>query len=404
MRVTFWFVRHGRTLFNDLMRLQGWCDSPLDGEGTETAERAGSWLRRIHFDHVVSSSSQRAIDTAEIICRGRNLKAVPMKEFREFSYGDYDGLYISQAKDMFIMDDVRDDWSVSGGENMALFQKRVLEGFEKVLSFCRDGDTVLLVSHATFFYHFMRFALGVDTKSYLHACHAKGRSVVPNASCAVFAWEDGDFRLLQMPVLFDELRQQENKKVTFCCIASGETVFEARGRRQGWSDSPLTAKGIQQAERRRDAIQDMHFDRVVSSTAERARDTAEILCAGRDLPIETDRRLRDVFHGAEEGAGVLEIMQGDKGLSIRKESRMDVRHRLRSVFTELADDASDGDTILIVTHQDVYRHLLTALDIMTEAEVQNQPSAMTGELCAMGIFTYENGTYHLKRMMHEEEK
>ena len=36
-KITFYYVRHGQTLFNILGRLQGWCDSPLTEKGIADA-------------------------------------------------------------------------------------------------------------------------------------------------------------------------------------------------------------------------------------------------------------------------------------------------------------------------------------------------------------------------------
>ena len=35
MKVNFYYVRHGQTLFNRLGRMQGMCDSPLTEKGVE---------------------------------------------------------------------------------------------------------------------------------------------------------------------------------------------------------------------------------------------------------------------------------------------------------------------------------------------------------------------------------
>lgn len=37
MGMSFYFIRHGRTLFNAQHKVQGWCDSPLVEEGVAAA-------------------------------------------------------------------------------------------------------------------------------------------------------------------------------------------------------------------------------------------------------------------------------------------------------------------------------------------------------------------------------
>ncbi|MGT2950727.1 histidine phosphatase family protein [Streptococcus cuniculi] len=59
----------------------------------------------------------------------------------------------------------------------------------------------------------------------------------------------------------------------------GETLFNTQNRVQGWSDSPLTEKGIAQAQAVADYFADkgIDFEAVYSSTQERATDTAKIV-------------------------------------------------------------------------------------------------------------------------------
>ena len=44
MPATLYLVRHGRTMFNEKRVIQGWCDSPLTGEGEEQAARVGRYF------------------------------------------------------------------------------------------------------------------------------------------------------------------------------------------------------------------------------------------------------------------------------------------------------------------------------------------------------------------------
>ena len=53
MELKFYFVRHGKTLFNLKGRMQGWCDSPLLDEGIQQAENVASALRNVPFKLIV---------------------------------------------------------------------------------------------------------------------------------------------------------------------------------------------------------------------------------------------------------------------------------------------------------------------------------------------------------------
>lgn len=59
----------------------------------------------------------------------------------------------------------------------------------------------------------------------------------------------------------------------------GETLFNTRGKLQGFADSPLTTKGKQQAQVAAKYFKEHHivFDHAYCSTSERAEDTIQII-------------------------------------------------------------------------------------------------------------------------------
>jgi broad specificity phosphatase PhoE len=94
----------------------------------------------------------------------------------------------------------------------------------------------------------------------------------------------------------------------------GQTEFNRENRFCGQTDSPLTREGIDEAHRNGRALREHLGDRgalrLVSSPLARALETAGIIRSelGRSgLPIETDRRLREISFGAWEGLTVDEI-------------------------------------------------------------------------------------------------
>ena len=64
-----YLVRHGKTVFNTIGRLQGWSDSPLTDEGRAAAAALGCRMgkRKITFDAAFSSTAPRAAETAGLI-------------------------------------------------------------------------------------------------------------------------------------------------------------------------------------------------------------------------------------------------------------------------------------------------------------------------------------------------
>src|SRR5436190_14808610 len=59
--------------------------------------------------------------------------------------------------------------------------------------------------------------------------------------------------------------------LTIYLARHGQTAWNAEHRMQGWTDTPLDATGLRQAEGLRDFLRGVHLDRVYSSTLSRSR-------------------------------------------------------------------------------------------------------------------------------------
>ena len=84
-------------------------------------------------------------------------------------------------------------------------------------------------------------------------------------------------------------------------IRHGRTDWNDRHKLQGRTDVPLNDEGRRMAEEAREAYRDVHFDVCFCSPLSRARETAEILLRGRDVPVLTDDRLAEMGFGSYEG-------------------------------------------------------------------------------------------------------
>ena len=81
----------------------------------------------------------------------------------------------------------------------------------------------------------------------------------------------------------------------------GRTDWNDRHKLQGKTDVPLNAEGWRMAEKAAEEYRDIPLDVCWSSPLSRAKDTAEIVLRGRDVPIMTDDRLREMSFGDYEG-------------------------------------------------------------------------------------------------------
>lgn len=85
-------MRHGKTEWNDKQKLQGRTDIPLNEEGREMAARAAKEYANVHFDICYCSPMARALETAEILLKGRDVSLVTDERLKEMCFGVCEGL------------------------------------------------------------------------------------------------------------------------------------------------------------------------------------------------------------------------------------------------------------------------------------------------------------------------
>ncbi|MCR4632737.1 MAG: histidine phosphatase family protein [Erysipelotrichaceae bacterium] len=196
--VYFHYVRHGKTLFNELGRMQGHCDSPLLEEGIEQAYAAKEALKDIDLARAYTSTSERCIDTAHIILEGRDVPLIYTKKLKEMSWGTYEGALISAYQEEI---DKRRfgtrDWTDVGGENQPMLKERILNVFSEIYAQAKDGDHILIVSHGAVFMNMISQIFGYDLDGMLNLMKEHGESMHPvvNGYAADFKIQDGKYIL-----------------------------------------------------------------------------------------------------------------------------------------------------------------------------------------------------------------
>lgn len=83
-------------------------------------------------------------------------------------------------------------------------------------------------------------------------------------------------------------------------VRHGETQWNAERRIQGQSDSPLTAKGEQQAMQVATRAKELGITHIISSDLGRTQRTAEIIAQACGCDIIFDSRLRELNMGVLE--------------------------------------------------------------------------------------------------------
>lgn len=89
----------------------------------------------------------------------------------------------------------------------------------------------------------------------------------------------------------------------------GQTQWNEEGRMQGWNDSPLTELGVKQAQWLRDRLEEIHIDKIYSSSSGRAYRTAEIINENKKVELVREDELRELNLGEFQGLNQEEIQR-----------------------------------------------------------------------------------------------
>lgn len=148
------------------------------------------------------------------------------------------------------------------------------------------------------------------------------------------------------------------KKVRFYYVRHGETLFNVFNRMQGWCDSPLTEKGINNAKEAKKILEKVNLKAAYVSTSERCRDTCAIIVEEKSIPVYERKGLKEVNFGTWEGVEVdkhLEEINRRRGTGIHWEdcggdSNESFANRIKKTYNEIYEECENGDQVLIVSH------------------------------------------------------
>lgn len=182
------------------------------------------------------------------------------------------------------------------------------------------------------------------------------------------------------------------KKLNIHFVRHGETYLNVYKRMQGWSDTPLTQKGEQDARKCGERVRHIAFDKVYTSDSGRTMQTAKIIVAEQrqsNLSIQPMMAFRETFFGSFEGefdnvswnrvaesqgfGSTAELLSGldfDKVMDAFKEADpygdaenyQEFWQRLDGGLQTIIDESSQIDkeeaNILVVTHGNTIRNIV----------------------------------------------
>ncbi|MDE2311693.1 MAG: histidine phosphatase family protein [Patescibacteria group bacterium] len=168
-------------------------------------------------------------------------------------------------------------------------------------------------------------------------------------------------------------------------VRHGETEANKNKIVAGHHDSPLTEAGERQAKQRGLDLKRVKFDAVFSSDLIRAKRTAELISADRQLVVNTHRLIRERFFGHWEGQSEKKFLNDNQRLfelkkqlteeqkrnfkySYAYESDNQIADRMLLFLRELAVTFL-GKTLLVVAHGSIMRSTLMRLGYAVSDEL-----------------------------------
>ena len=158
-------IRHGETLWNTQLRMQGSLDSDLTLKGESQIKALGEWMKEVPFDYLYCSDSGRARKTAEAISKYTGHKLNFDKRLREKNLGIFEGLTSEEARERYpetfqLFKTAGASYVIDEGESTQQLLDRALEAIEKI-RIRHPQKVAVLVTHGGVVRVLMKHVLGV---------------------------------------------------------------------------------------------------------------------------------------------------------------------------------------------------------------------------------------------------
>lgn len=160
-QLTFYLIRHGRTVWNEQGLMQGSGNSPLTEQGIQGAKLTGQALKEVPFVAAYSSLLQRTIDTARYILGERAIPLFHHQGLNEHQFGSWEGQLIEQFRhteefQQMLHEPANYRAITNGGETYEQLAARAMQAIKDIIAVHQHGN-ILIVSHG----HTLRLLLAL---------------------------------------------------------------------------------------------------------------------------------------------------------------------------------------------------------------------------------------------------
>jgi probable phosphoglycerate mutase len=159
-------VRHGETVWNAEMRMQGQLDTALSARGRWQAERAARSLAEEGIEAIFASDLARAYDTAQALATRLGLPITTDVGLRERSFGIFQGHLYAEIDARWPEQAARwrhhdPDFGPEEGETLRAFSARAVDACTRIAA-ANAGRSIAIVTHGGVLDCLYRAAAGVD--------------------------------------------------------------------------------------------------------------------------------------------------------------------------------------------------------------------------------------------------
>ena len=188
-----YLTRHGETIWNKESRLQGWKDSDLTTIGEKNATALGHRLKEIDINKIYTSSSVRAVHTANLIRGSRDIPIQKVEELKEIYFGLWEG----RTKESIVAEyksEYHHFWNsphlynpfYHEGESLQELQTRALSALHMIIELHKSGS-VLIVTHAVVIRVLLSYILSLSFEELWKPPFIHG------ASLSILEYDEGKF-------------------------------------------------------------------------------------------------------------------------------------------------------------------------------------------------------------------
>lgn len=159
--LTFYLIRHGRTVWNEQGLLQGLGNSNLTESGVKGAKLTGIALKNVPFVAAYSSCLQRTIETAQHILGERSVPLFQHQGLNEQYFGTWEGLPVEDLRQLEEFKQLRNASAhykaqSNGGETFEQLADRAMRAMQDIIK-VHDQGNILIISHG----HTLRLLLSL---------------------------------------------------------------------------------------------------------------------------------------------------------------------------------------------------------------------------------------------------